>query len=404
MKTIQEALRIIQAHQPEREKEWIPLDEALQRILAEDIPAPEPSPRYTNSAMDGFAVRWQDVEAAASGQTVELAIVGESQAGEPFVGTVGSGQAVRINTGAMLPDGADTVVPIEEVDEKDQRIVVRKIGRKHQHVRFRGEEFERGKIVLNCGDSLTPARLGLLASLGIHTVPVFRQARVGIVVTGTELVPLEADIQPWQIRDSNGIMLMAAVLNSGGKVVFSERTGDQLQEIKRLIQKAKENTDIIIFSGGVSVGPHDLVKQAAQEEGFEPLFWGVRQKPGKPLFVAHQAGSLFFGLPGNPVSALNCYTYYVHPIIQKMGGREFSWQIRQGLLAGPVRNAGSRVNFLRVRTEKKASGGILVHPLDKQNSHMLTSIARADGFILLQPDSSHKEGETVEVFLYPWRT
>ena len=318
MISIQQALETISAHQPPAETCRMQLAEALERVVAEDIPAPEPLPRYTDSAMDGFAVRWSDFAGGEEGAAVTLSVIGESKAGEPFRAVVQPGEAVRISTGAALPADTDTVVPVEDVEEEEQRISIRSTVHKQQYVRFEGEEIQAGETLLERGTRLTPAGLGLLASIGARTVTVFRPPTTAVIVTGSELVTPDDEIQPWQSRESNGIMLAAAVCQSGGEVTFSEHCGDRLEATRRAIASAFQAARILLISGGVSVGPHDLVKQAAQEEGFETLFWKVRQKPGKPLFFARKADRLLFGLPGNPVSALNCYVYYVHPVLQKM--------------------------------------------------------------------------------------
>ena len=403
MISIQQALETISAHQPPAETCRMQLAEALERVVAEDIPAPEPLPRYTDSAMDGFAVRWSDFEGGEEGAAVTLSVIGESRAGEPFRAVVQPGEAVRISTGAALPADTDTVVPVEDVEEEEQRISIRSTVHKQQYVRFEGEEIQAGETLLERGTRLTPAGLGLLASIGARTVTVFRPPTTAVIVTGSELVTPDDEIQPWQSRESNGIMLAAAVCQSGGEVTFSEHCGDRLEATRRAIASAFQAARILLISGGVSVGPHDLVKQAAQEEGFETLFWKVRQKPGKPLFFAKKADRLLFGLPGNPVSALNCYVYYVHPLLQKMQGREFNWDILTGTLAEEVENRGERSLFLRVQIIERDDGMMRVIPIKKQGPHMLSSMALADGFLLLEPGQKLPEGEEVGVHLYPWK-
>ena len=403
MITLQEAMAIIQENRLTGGKELVPLSDALDRVIAEDLAAPEPSPRFTNSAMDGFAVIWKDVESVVSGQSVVLSIVGESRAGVPFDGKLDKGKAIKISTGAMVPSEANTVIPIEDVDVLDNSIRVREVKKMNQHVRFRGEEFEDGEIVLRKGRWITPAHIGLLASLGVNSVPVYKKPRISILVTGTELVSVDDKIKPWQIRDSNGQMLLAATNSSGAQSVSIEKAGDRLEDIKVKIDDMSARSDIILISGGVSGGPHDLVKQAAWESGFETLFWKVRQKPGKPLFVAKKSKILLYGLPGNPVSALTCYLNYVHPIIQNMLGMEFLWESIDGVLAKQITNSSDRIRFLNICFEITGNGKPCIHVLEKQNSHMLTTIVQADGFILLDPGGTLKKGEMVDVYQYPWK-
>ena len=402
MISIKEALDIIESHQKLQKTETIVLKNALNRVLAEDILAPEPSPRYTNSAMDGFAVRWQDVKNVISGKPAILAIDGEAKAGVPYAENLQAGRAIIINTGAMLPNQADTVVPVEDVEIKNNQVVINRVSKKNNHIRFCGEEIKAGDKIFNSGDRLTPAGIGLLASFGIKYVPVTQQPGVAIIVTGTELVSIENNIKPWQIRDSNGIMLMSAVKNSGAKTVFSARSGDQIEKIRKTIRDGAACAQILLISGGVSVGSHDLVKPAAEQEGFETLFWRIRQKPGKPLFFAKKQDVLLFGLPGNPVSALNCYVYYIHPLIQKMQGGRFNWDKIVGISTQTIENHGSRNRFVRVKTETVGDSLVKVSPSLKQGSHMLSSMSHADGFLLLKPAQIINEGERVSVYRFPW--
>lgn len=397
MITIKEAREIIRQNLPSRQIEKIELAEAPGRVLAEDIFAREPSPRYTNSAMDGFAVRWEDVQAVIASGPVTLAIVGESQAGIPYTGELEAGQVVRISTGGMLCRGADTIVPIEEVEITAQNLKVLKADHRGQHVRSEGEEFSAGDLVLSQHTRLEPPSIALLASQGITEVPVFRKPGVSIIVTGSELVPYTAAAKPWQIRDSNGIMLRSAVRKSGGETKLNAHVEDSYEKTVGAVEQANKQTDVILFSGGVSVGPHDLVKKAAQECGFETLFWRVNQKPGKPLFFARSGNTLFFGLPGNPVSAYMCYLYYVHPALQYLQGKEYAHLAIQGKVAASIHNSTSRAQLFRVSLEQAPGQLPLVRPIPRQGSHMLTSLTDADGFIHLKVNGALKEGDIVEV-------
>ncbi|RMF83638.1 MAG: molybdopterin molybdenumtransferase MoeA, partial [Nitrospirae bacterium] len=205
-------------------------------------------------------------------------------------------------------------------------------------------------------------------------------------------------LRPGQIRDSNGPMLAAAVAASGGRVVSMARVGDRERATYEAIAEAAATADLVLTSGGVSVGPHDLVRAAAAEAGFAPLLWRVRQKPGKPLFVAAREATLLVGLPGNPVSALSCFAHYVHPWLQAAAGRPFDWHRRRGRLAEPVAARDGRTHLVRVRLE--ADG---VHPLARQASHMLTTISRAHGYLVVEPETALDAGSEVELFLYPWQ-
>ncbi|PIQ03850.1 MAG: hypothetical protein COW73_09940, partial [Nitrospirae bacterium CG18_big_fil_WC_8_21_14_2_50_70_55] len=198
---------------------------------------------------------------------------------------------------------------------------------------------------------------------------------------------------------SNGPMLAAVVVASGGEVVSLVRVGDWEEATVAAIASAAAGSEVVVTSGGVSVGPHDLVRGAAIAAGFTPLLWRVRQKPGKPLFVARRGATVLVGLPGNPVSALSCFSHYLHPWLQAAGGRPFAWERTTRLLAEPVAVTGDRSVLLRCRLD-----GSLVHPLARQASNMLTTVTEADGYLVVEPDQERAAGETVELFLYPWGT
>jgi molybdopterin molybdotransferase len=400
---IREALQIIRDNHPAPMVRTLPLLDALGRRLAVDIPAPEPSPRYTNSAMDGFAVRWKDIAAVIGGGPITLEIAGESQAGIPFSGTCRSGQAIKISTGAMLPNGTDTVVRVEDTQTEDNRITVLQARKNGQDVRRAGEEFSAGELLLPQGTALQAPQLGLLTSVGINEAAVYCPPHVSLVVTGTELAAPGEPVAPHQIRDSNSIMLTAAVRQSGGDVVARHYTGDSHADTVAAIRKSITKSGIVIVTGGVSVGEHDHVKEAARKCGFVELFWRVRQKPGKPLFFARRGDCLLFGLPGNPVSGFMCFMYYIQPLLRSLQGRDFSRRKAKARFNNSVENKGNRTNFMRIVLRKEESGFFTAEVLAKQGSHMLGSIARADGFIIVEPGQSITEGSWQDVYLFPWR-
>jgi molybdopterin molybdotransferase len=400
---IREALQIIKDNHPSPEVVELPLLDALGRRLAINILAPEPSPRYTNSAMDGFAIRWKDVVTVAGDNSISLTVAGESQAGIPFSGTCRSGQAIRISTGAMLPRGTDTVVRVEDTQIEDGRVTILRAREKGQDIRIAGEEFSAGDLLLHQGTALQAPQLGLLTSVGINQVPVYFPPHVSLIVTGTELAAPGEPVASYQIRDSNSIMLTAAVRQAGGEVGSSHYAGDTLSDTVTAFRKAMRKKGIIIVTGGVSVGEHDHVKEAARECGFNELFWRVRQKPGKPLFFARNDDCLLFGLPGNPVSGFMCFMFYIQPLLRGLQGRDFSWRTAKARFDNQVTNKGSRTNFMRIGLMKEESGFMAAEVLAKQGSHMHGSIARADGFIIVEPGQSIPEGSWQDVYLFPWR-
>ncbi len=401
MISIAEALAILKDNIPDPTKVACPLEQALGRYLAEDVHAPEPSPRFTNSAMDGYAVRWADVCDTTPNHPASLTLIGESRAGAPFAGTVGAGQAVLISTGAMLPAGADTVIRVEDTEEAGRNVMVNAAKRLGQDVRHRGEEFANNDLLLRKGTRIAAPQAALLAAIGIDQVMVFAPCTVALLVTGSELVASGSVVADHQIRDSNMIMLRAAVQESGATLLSCARITDDRQATTTAIGQA--TADIILCTGGVSVGRHDHVKEAAEANGFTPLFWQIRQKPGKPLYLARQGKTLLFGLPGNPVSAFMCFTYYVRPLIGALIGLPFGWPTMFAQAVEEIVNKVSRPNMLRVRIAQNPDNDHMITSAKRQGSHMLTSLVDSDGYIILEPGQTLHAGERVLVYSYDFR-
>jgi molybdopterin molybdotransferase len=403
MISISEALGILQENLPEARVEVIELEEADGRYLAEPIAAPEPAPRYTNSAMDGYAVRWSDVMAAAEDHPIKLNITGESRAGLPCEKEVKANEAVCISTGAMLPTGADTVIRVEDTRRPDDTAVeILAVRTQGQDIRCEGEEFCRGDKLLCAGTKLSARQLALLATVGQQQVKVFATPRVAILVTGSELASRTgAEIKNYQIRDSNSIMLKSAMQEAGAKVEMCLNVEDDLQATINSINEAfSKQVDFILCSGGVSVGDHDHVKEAARSVGFHELFWRIRQKPGKPLFAAQKNKTYLFGLPGNPVSAYMCFSHYILPLLYAVEGEGMNWKTITAVTAGEICNKGKRTNFIRVKLEQKQGQLPTIIDIKKQGSHMLSSIVNADGYIILDPGVTLQPGAAVNVFLF----
>lgn len=396
--SIDEALQIIRENLPQPAHTDCSLEVSIGRYLAADLTAPEPSPRYTNSAMDGYALRWCDAMTAAPDAPVLLSIVGESQAGAQFSGVVSEGEAVRISTGAVLPDGCDTVVRLEDTSEDDGRVTICRIKKQGQDIRHLGEEFKKGEVLLKRGTRINASAAALLTSVGIGRIPVFRRCEAGVLVTGSELVSLGETIADDQIRDSNMLMLAAAVREAGGKVVKALRVMDTASATMEAI--AETEGDVIICSGGISVGRHDHVKRAAVDCGYTPLFWRIRQKPGKPLYFARKGEKLLFGLPGNPVSAFMCFTHYVRPLITALNGLTFGWPMVSAEATDDIENRGKRPNMIRVKLQWRSGDGYFINHAARQGSHMLTSLTSADGYIILEPGQKLSAGERVDVHRY----
>ena len=402
MISVPEALNILKENLPEPRVVYVTIEEAYSRRLARDILAPEPSPRYTNSAMDGFAVQGKDVCSIEEGGAVSLQIIGESQAGVPFQGVVSEGEAIRISTGAVVPDGADTIIRVEDTEDRDETVLIKRCKSIGQDVRRAGEEFQEGATILEKGLILKARQIALLSSIGQSRVPVYDKPTVSLLITGTELARHDdREIKPYQVRDANSPMLHSAVIEAGGSLLDFIHVEDSLQAtIEQMANVLAKKGDIILCSGGVSVGRHDHVKEAAKEVGFRELFWKIRQKPGKPLFVAKHNQTLLFGLPGNPVSAFMCFQNFVMPTLAALQGVDLLKETISAAALEDIHNPGKRTDFLRVNITREPNATPTFKLIDRQGSHMLTSIVEADGYIALEPGFSLKAGDITDVFVF----
>jgi molybdopterin molybdotransferase len=271
-----------------------------------------------------------------------------------------------------------------------------------QDVRYQGEEFQKGELLFSRTTRLRARELALLASVGVHTVAVFMPPRVSLLITGTELAQFDdEEIKAHQIRDSNTIMLESAIKDSGAVVRCSNHVEDNLADTIQAIARALQKQDsVILCSGGVSVGRHDHVKDAATEVGFKELFWKIRQKPGKPLFVGRKENVLLFGLPGNPVSAYMCFRNYVRPVLAELQGTQSLNHTVTARATQRISNPGSRTNFIRVVVENRPNEIAQITEISRQGSHMLSSIVHADGYIVLGPGQILEPGRLTEVSLF----
>ena len=401
MISIHDALNIVLQNTPSPEFMEIDIINALGKRLAEDIYSNFPSPRFNNSVMDGYAVKWEDYQSKKS-----LNIIGESQAGISFKGKIKNGEAVFVSTGAKIPEGADTVIPIEDIEKNKNEICIKYAKNKFQNIRFTGDEFKAGELLIQKDTDLNSARLAILASIGKSNVKVYKSPAVSIIATGTELNRDSKELEEDKIFDSNTIMLSAAVKECGGNVVSSEIVEDDFPSIIEVLKKAEKISDIILFTGGVSVGEHDYVKDAAKECGFEELFWRVKQKPGKPLFFANKTMNsklkLFFGLPGNPVSAYICFFHYAAQVIYRLYCSELLHKKLFTLSSQRLENKNDRAQILRVKLINE-DNSLKFKVLEKQDSYMITSISEADGYIIIDENQVINKDSLVEIFLFPNR-
>jgi molybdopterin molybdotransferase len=377
--------------------ETLPLDQVWGRILAEDVLADRDYPPFDRSTRDGFAVRAEDVRAVP----VTLACLGEARAGESFPGAVGPGQCVEIMTGAPLPAGADAVVMVEHVRVQGRRVEVLRAVARQENVVRQGAEATKGSVVLLRGRRLGAAEMGLLASVGRAQVKVFLLPRVAILATGDEVIPIDQRPGPFQIRNSNAIALAAQVTAAGGVPWPLGIAPDEKAALRCLVEKGLE-ADLLLLSGGVSVGKYDFGGEVLRELGGELFIQGVAMRPGKPLAFGRVRGKFFFGLPGNPVSTLVTFQLFVRPTIAMLGGGQFESPVfLRARLGQPYRRKLGLTAFVPARVEVQ-SGEPVVTPVAWRGSGDLVGVAGADCFVVIHPPQEElAAGDWVDVLPKP---
>ena len=360
--------------------EDVPLDLALGRVLAEDVTSGIDVPPFDSSGMDGYAL--------IAGPEAELEVIGEARAGHPATEAVRPGTAMRISTGAPVPEGADAVVPEERttaVKESRVRVAEIEVG---ANIRRAGEDISVDAVVLQRGTVLGPAELGVAAAVGRATLRCARQPRVFVLITGDELTPPGEPLAPGGIYGSNGFALAAQVERAGGALTGRGTVPDTPDGTRAALDEALAAADVVIVSGGVSVGPHDHVKDAFRDLGVEERFWGVRLRPGKPTWFGTRGDTLAFGLPGNPVSAMVTFQLFARPALAALQGAAPDAARASAVLAHAVARNPRRDETVRVKL-RPTDDGLVAEPTGPQGSHMLTSMVGADGLALIH----HGEGE-----------
>jgi molybdopterin molybdotransferase len=373
--------------------EPVALDDALGRVLAEEVSSAIAVPPFDSSAMDGYAV--------VAGPETELEIVGESRAGHPADERVRPGTAIRISTGAALPDGATAVVPVELAETPASANGRVRVGPSMpgDNIRRAGEDVRAGRVVLAAGTPLGPAELGVTASVGRAELRCARRPRVAVLVTGDELTEPGRPLAPGGIYSSNGWALAGQVERAGALVTARETVPDTAAETRAALSQALDDSDLVIVSGGVSVGPHDHVKPALAELEVEERFWGVRLRPGKPTWFGTRGNALVFGLPGNPVSAMVAFHLFVHPALAALQGADPSARTAAATLDEPIPRHPTREQAVRMRLEQ-AQGSWRARPTGPQGSHMLTSMLGATALARIAPGQGEvPAGAQVEVEL-----
>ncbi len=396
--TVEEALAVVLEHtRPLADVEEVPLESALGRVLARDLASGADHPDVDNTAVDGYAARAADTAGASRENPVRLRWIGESPAGRPFSGRLGPGEAVSVYTGAPLPEGADAVVAVEDT-ERDGEYVILYTPATPKDIRPKAQDLKKGEVYLKRGDRLTPGRVGLAAGMGYAAVPVVRRPRVGVLSTGDEVIEPGEPLPPGGVYNSNAYSVAALVREAGGEPVLLGKVGDRVEEVKAQLERAGD-LDLVLTSGGVSMGDYDIVRHLLEREG-TIHFWKILQRPGGPPIFAEFLGRPFFGLPGNPVSAMVTFFLYGRPMLFKMLGRSDPPYRRVRALAEDFfKGAGRKVAFRRavLRYDHEAPGGHRAASVDSQSSGVLRSMAFGNALVVVPPHSRVEAGEVVEV-------
>jgi molybdopterin molybdotransferase len=399
MITVEEALDKVLSYIKPLGSEKISILEALKRVIAEDIYANRDIPPFDNSGMDGYAVRSEDIRNASSYRPVRLEVIEDLPAGFISKKEVGQEKAIRIMTGAPIPKGADTVVPVEDTRQEEKYVVILEAVPSGGYIRRAGEDVREGERVISRGDLIRPAEVGMLASLGRSFVSVYQRPLVAILCTGEELVDVDGDLKGVKIVSSNSYTLAAQVKDCGAIPIQLGIAKDRKEEIKeKLLQGIR--SDVLISSAGVSVGDYDFVKEALSELGMEMIFWRVAMKPGKPVAFGLLQGKPVFGLPGNPVSSMVSFEQFVRPsLLKMMGHRQLFRPVIEAILKEDVRKKPGRRHFLRafVFFEKDKCFATLT---GAQGSGILKSMVKANGLVVIPEDRELvKAGDKVKVQL-----
>ena len=387
-----DALRLILESTPRTEAVRLPLLETQGLVLSEDVKARFDSPPFDNSAMDGYALRSADAEVGRV-----FTVVDEAPAGRPAERGVGEGEAIKIFTGGVIPDGADAVVPVENTSGWGEEFELKKSVRPGASLRRSGEDTRAEEVILQRGTEIGAPEIALAATQGYGELPVYRRPRVVVLSTGTELVePGERELAPGEIFDSNSFALLAQAREAGAEARRIAAASDDADVLRAAVEEALESADVVVTSGGVSVGEKDLVKGTMLELGVEQVFWGIKLKPGKPVFYGVREDVRCFGLPGNPVSAMVCFELFVRPSLVEMMGREDRRRPHiQVFFAEDLENRLGRLHAMRVTLERTDKGW-LAESVGAQGSGLVSSLTNADALALIGPESEVRAGEPVE--------
>jgi molybdopterin molybdotransferase len=381
---VAEALARVLANARPLPAETVPLDDARGRVLTEDLNARRTQPPDAVSAMDGYAVRVADVAQAP----VKLKLIGEVAAGHPFDGEVTAGEAARIFTGGVMPAGADTVVIQELTAREGDLVIIQKAAPKGHNVRDRGIDFAKGQPLLRKGRHITDRDLMLAAAMNYPTLSVHRRPKVAVLGTGDELVAPGSAPKPGEIVYSNGFALIAMARNEGAEVSDLGIAHDRVEDIVAAVRRARDwSADILLTSGGASVGEHDLVQRALASEGLDLSFWRVALRPGRPMMHGRLGGMQVLGVPGNPVSSYVCAFLFLVPLIRQLAGRDDIERVPESALLGHDLPANDeRADYMRA-TLSIGPDGLVAMPLPNQDSSLMAPLAKADCLLIREPNA-----------------
>lgn len=399
--SVDEALAAILERVPVLDAEEVPVLEALGRVLAEDVRADLDVPPFDNSAMDGFAVRAEDTVGATVDRPVRLRVTADLPAGRVPSTRVGPGEAIRIMTGAPMPEGADAVIRVEDAESVDGDVLIRRSVRPGNDVRYAGEDVRAGATILTRGTFVRPAEVGMLATLGKKWVRVFRRPRVAVLTTGDELVDIDEPVTPGKIRNTNLYSLCAQVRWAGGEPVSLGVARDTVPDLEAKVREGMA-CDLLVTSAGVSVGDYDVVRVVLDRLG-KVEFWRVRMKPAQPFAFGQIGGVPMFGLPGNPAASMVAFDLFVRPAILKMAGHQ---RLRkpevEAICEDDLSNRGGRRWFVR-GVVRRADGEWRVRRSGPEGAALMTTMCRANCFIVVPEHVERvRPGDRVTVRLMDW--
>jgi molybdopterin molybdotransferase len=388
-------------HTPVPGTRFVSLDRCRGYVLAENVAAKEHVPSFDSSAVDGYAVRIQDITDASNSNPVALDLIGTVRAGDSGSLRVRKNTAVKIFTGAPVPRSANAVVMVEVTEESNGKVLIKSPVTKRQNIRGKGEEFKKGQRVFSPGTAITPPVVAMLASLGKTNIRVYKKPRVTLVITGDELRPPSAKLKPGQIRDSNSYALKSFLESIGIERIDIIHSKDSISDTRRAFKKALRRSDLVISVGGISVGEYDLVKDVLEDIGVRRVFWKVAMKPGKPNYFGMKDKKLVFGLPGNPVSAMVSFYVLVRPaLVTLMGSTEYTSFIVQARLTESLTKKPGRMEFVRGMLGKNETGELTVTAAKGQDSHMIGGMATANCLIYFPKEYAVLEqGSIVDIEL-----